>query len=284
MNIFVDEKNFIMKPKNDLVFKKIFGDERNKDLLISLLNSILEEKIEDVTLENTELIPEYISSKKGILDIRATTDKGVQVDIEIQVLRISHMPERSLFYWSRMYIEQIATGDDYGKLNKTITINILDYNCIENDRYHNSFHVREDKENIKLTDVLEIHFIELKKENKENDKLAQWMEFIKADSKEVLEHMAESNPDIKRAVELLEIISQDKETRAIYLAREMALRDEISRVEEGKTEGRAEGRAEGIKESISKLLSKGKSEIEISELLDVDIKLVEEVKETMKSK
>lgn len=59
--------------------------------------------------------------------------------------------------------------------------------------------------------------------------------------------MAESKKDIKKAVELLEIISQDKETRAIYLAREMALRDEISRIEESKNEGREQGREEGIK-------------------------------------
>lgn len=48
--------------------------------------------------------------------------------------------------------------------------------------------------------------------------------------------MAESKKDIKKAVELLEIISQDKETRAIYLTREMVLRDEISRIEESKNE------------------------------------------------
>lgn len=59
--------------------------------------------------------------------------------------------------------------------------------------------------------------------------------------------MAESKKDIKKAVELLVIISQNKQTRVIYLVREMALRDEISRIEESKNEGREQGREEGIK-------------------------------------
>lgn len=271
------EDDFLIKPKNDYVFKKIFGDERNKELLISLLNSILKEKVEDVTLVNTDLMPEYIGNKSGILDVRAITDKGVHIDIEIQVLRISHMPERSLFYWSKMYIDQIASGDDYERLKKAIAINILDYNCIKNEKCHNSFHVREDEENFILSDVLEIHFVEIKKPYKdyENDKLAQWIEFLKADSKEVLEKMAETSEDLKRALDVLLSMSQDKATRAAYLSREMALRDEISRI----AEGRAEGREEGIQltKKVLKLFSQGEAIETIAEIYGVSVEIVKEI-------
>lgn len=116
----------------------------------------------------------------------------------------------------------------------------------------------EDEEHFLLTDVLEIHFVELNKERDEynNSKLAQWIEFLKADSEEVLKKMAETNSDIKKAFDILMTMSQDKETRALYLSREMALRDELSRIaegraagkEEGRAEGRAEGKAEGLEE------------------------------------
>lgn len=165
-----------------------------------------------------------------------------------------------------MYIDQITTGDDYSKLNKTITINILDYNCISNERYHNSFHIREDKEYFKLTDVLEIHFVELKKEKNDyrNNKLAQWIEFLKADSEEVLKQMAETSEDLKKALNILLTMSQDKEMRASYLSREMALRDEISRIEENRKAGREEGRKEGREEGREEM------SIEIAKnLLDV---------------
>lgn len=108
----------------------------------------------------------------------------------------------------------------------------------------------EDEEHFLLTDVLEIHFVELNKERDEynNSKLAQWIEFLKADSEEVLKKMAETNSDIKKAFDILMTMSQDKETRALYLSREMALRDELSRIAEGRAAGKEEGRAEGLEE------------------------------------
>jgi len=80
---------FIMSPKNDFVFKLIFGDEKNKDILIHFLNSILktpQSELEDIELINTELLREFAEDRKGILDVRARTKSGEQIDIEIQVL------------------------------------------------------------------------------------------------------------------------------------------------------------------------------------------------------
>ncbi|WP_243125432.1 Rpn family recombination-promoting nuclease/putative transposase [Clostridium amazonitimonense] len=255
-------EGFLLKPKNDFVFKRIFGDAKNKNLLISLLNSILMERVEDVTILNSELLKEHLEDKKGILDVRAVTDAGYNIDIEIQVLRTASMPQRSLFYWAKLYGEQIVAGEKYNKLKKTITINILDFDCLNTDKYHSIFHLWEDEERFKLTDVMEIHFIELNKLNKINtsDNLSQWMNFIKGDSKEVVEKMAKVNPDIEKAFDILRTMSQDKETRALYLSREMALHDEATRlaeaIEEGLERGKTEGRAKGIIEGRVEILIK----------------------------
>ncbi|MBP2022985.1 putative transposase/invertase (TIGR01784 family) [Clostridium punense] len=237
-------EDFLLKPKNDFVFKKIFGDVKNKDLLISLLNSILSDKVNDVTILNSELPKENIEDKKSVLDVRAVTDAGYHIDIEIQVLRTVSMPERSLYYWSKLYIEQIAVGESYKKLKKTIAINIVDYDCINTNKYHNIFHIMEDETKLKLTEVLEIHFIELRKLKNINtiDKLSQWMNFIKGDSKEVILEMAKVNSDIEKAYDILRTMSQDRETRALYLSREMALHDEATRREEALEEGVEIGR------------------------------------------
>ncbi|MBU5591251.1 Rpn family recombination-promoting nuclease/putative transposase [Clostridium sp. MSJ-4] len=147
-------------------------------------------------------------------------------------------------------------------LKKTITINILDFDCLNTDKYHSIFHLWEDEERFKLTDVMEIHFIELNKLNKINtsDNLSQWMNFIKGDSKEVVEKMAKVNPDIEKAFDILRTMSQDKETRALYLSREMALHDEATRlaeaIEEGLERGKTEGRAKGIIEGRTEILIK----------------------------
>ncbi|MBP2021487.1 putative transposase/invertase (TIGR01784 family) [Clostridium punense] len=244
-NYFVRENSdkyeeFLLKPKNDFVFKKIFGDAKNKDLLIALLNSILSDKVNDVTILNSELLKENIEDKKSVLDVRAVTDIGHHIDIEIQVLRTVSMPERSLYYWSKLYIEQIAVGESYKKLKKTIAINIVDYDYINTSKYHNIFHIMEDETKLKLTEVLEIHFIELSKLRNVNnmDKLSQWMNFIKGDSKEVILEMAKVNSDIEKAYDILRTMSQDREARALYLSREMALHDEVTRREEALEEGR----------------------------------------------
>ena len=78
----INSNNFILKPKNDYVFKKIFGDERNKDILIAFLKAVLKIDIEDVQILNSELPKENISDKKSILDIRATINNNVEIDIE----------------------------------------------------------------------------------------------------------------------------------------------------------------------------------------------------------
>ncbi len=291
-NYFVRESSdkyeeFLLKPKNDFVFKKIFGDAKNKDLLISLLNSILIDKVNDVTILNSELLKENVEDKKSVLDVRAVTDAGHHIDIEIQVLRTVSMPERSLYYWSKLYIEQITVGESYKKLKKTIAINIVDYDYLNVNKYHNIFHIMEDETKLKLTEVLEIHFIELSKLRNVNkmDKLSQWMNFIKGDSKEVILEMAKVNSDIEKAYDILRTMSQDREARALYLSREMALHDEATRREEALEEGRTtllikllnikfNGLPSDLEEKIKKL---SEDKFEVLSLNIFDLKTIEDI-------
>lgn len=277
----INSNNFILKPKNDYVFKKIFGDERNKDILIAFLKAVLKIDIEDVQILNSELPKENIADKKSILDIRATINKNVEIDIEIQVSRTIYMPQRSLYYWSKIYCEQLESGEKYNKLKKTICINILDFNTLETNKYHSMFKLKENEENYVLTDLLEIHFLEMKKldEYKENDDLSQWVSFIKADSKEVLEKMAKVNPNIDKAVNVLTTMSQDKKARAEYLSREMALHDEATKIEEAMEEGYEQGLEQGIQKGIQKGIEKGIEQANINNAknflkLGVDVEII----------
>lgn len=256
-------------------------------MLISLLNSILSDKVKDVTILNSELLKEHIEDKKGILDVRAVTDAGHYIDIEIQVVRNVSMPERSLYYWSKLYIEQIVAGESYNKLKKTIAINIVDYSFISGNKYHNVFNLREEETNLKLTDVIEIHFIELGKLKSINtiDKLSQWMNFIKGESKEVILEMAKVNKDIEKAYDILRTMSQDKEARMLYLAREMALHDEATIRENALEEGKItllikqlnkkfNGLPSDIEEKIKKLTE---DKFEILSLDIFELKTIEDI-------
>lgn len=234
------DDNFIMSPKIDFVFKLIFGDEKNKDVLIAFLSATLKlpkEEFLGIELINTELLKEFKEDKKGILDISVKTKNNEYIDIEIQILPTQFMPQRSLFYWSKMYNSQVSSGDTYAKLKKCIAINIVDFETIPLDKIHTRFHIIEDETGYKLTDVLEIHFLELPKLEKLNslkdidDPVLDWLEFIDADSKEGMEMLAEKNENIKTAYEILQRVSKNKEARRAYSARQAEIMDQLTREE-----------------------------------------------------
>lgn len=241
-NLDINNEEFFMKPKNDYVFKRIFGDERNSDILISFLEAVLKIHIKKVDILNNELPKINIEDKKSILDIRATINDNTQIDVEIQVARIRYMPERSLYYWAKMYCEQLSTSEKYTNLQKTICINIVDFEATEKKSYHSIYRIREEEDNYLLTDLLEIHFLELTKLNQfdDNSKLYNWLNFIKADSIEEVKSMAMADRNIDKAFHILRTMSQSKEERAAYLSREMALHDEATRLDDAKEEGRTE--------------------------------------------
>ncbi|ODA40465.1 Rpn family recombination-promoting nuclease/putative transposase [Desulfosporosinus sp. BG] len=180
-------------------------------------------------------------------------NKTKQIDIEIQILPTEFMPERTMFYWSKMYTSQVKSGDTYSKLKKCITINIVDFQCTPLQKLYSSYHLTEDETGYRLTDILEVHFLEIIKlanmaiPRDENDRIVEWMEFLDAKSKGVIEMLAEKNKDIKKAYDLLQIISKDEKARMLYDAREAELRDQLTRIEAAENKGKAEGKAEVAK-------------------------------------
>lgn len=190
---------------------------------------------------------EFKEDKKGILDVRVKTKNEEHIDIEIQLLSSPYMTERTLFYWSKMYNNQIGAGDTFDKLKKCITINTIDFKMFELNKIHTKFHITEDDTGFKLTDGLEIHFLELPKlfdiQNISDidDPTLEWLEFINAQSKEEFEVLAEKNNNIKTAYEILQVVSKNKEARMAYEARQAEMMDQMTREKTAKERGREEG-------------------------------------------
>lgn len=277
---------FIMSPKNDFAFKLLFGDEKNKDLLIELLSVILKidkRKFKNIKLINTELNREFAEDKKGILDVRAKMSDGTEIDIEIQLSHTKYMAERTLYYWSKMYTNQIKSGDSYKKLKKCITINIVDFIYTDVDKVYSKYNLTESETGYKLTDVMEIYFLELAKlreskiEIDEEDKVIQWMMFLEAKSKEVLDMLGEKNEAIKKATSILEIMSHDDDTRRAYDAREAALHDEMTKIIEAEEKGKEEGREEEKMRNAKNLLLMGISVDIVSQGIGLDIEIVKSI-------
>lgn len=99
-----------INPKVDFAFKKLFGSEENKDILISFINAILseDEQIKDIELKNPYNIANYKENKMSILDIKAVDENGTWYDIEMQIAEQVFYEKRAFYYWAKVYSDQIG--------------------------------------------------------------------------------------------------------------------------------------------------------------------------------
>lgn len=239
----------LLSPKNDVVFQKLFGNNENKEILISFLNSILvkagNRKIVDVKIEEKKLDISMIKDEKiSILDIYVTTDDNTHINVEMQIVNEYNMIKRTLFYWSKMLMKQLSKGEEYSKLQKTITINLIDFGMFTSEEFHTHCHIYDDCSKKLITDLLELHFIEMRKFEEsviiEDEKLHKWLSFIINPNSEEAAKMAMFDAEIGKAKEILMQISGDKEITQLAEMREKALRDEMSRIEGAVTKTRVE--------------------------------------------
>ena len=243
----------ILSPKVDFVFKKIFGNEKHPNILISFLNAVIKptDLIKSVQIKNTDIEKEHIEDKYSRLDIKAVTNNGEHINIEIQVKNEYNMIKRSLYYWSKMYEGQLTKGQDYDTLSRTICINILDFKYLKNDNFHNCYRLKEKNTNEELTDVMELHFIEIPKlrklENSEDisDMLEAWITFIESPTSELIDKLEMSSDEIKEAKEeLLRLSGNDKE-RERYEKRFESLLEQNSLLANAERKGLEKGKKEG---------------------------------------
>ena len=243
-------KNKLVNILIDFAFKKVFAGngEESKYILRDFLNSILElkgkNKIKEIIYLNPFNDREHEKDKQSIMDIKVKTELDELIDIEVQINDVDDYRKRSLYYWSKLYGESIKKGKPYYELKKSIVINILDFNIIEeNNKYHNVFVIKERDENTLFIEDLEIHYIELRKFNikkavKEFTDLEEWVAFLKECSEGedsiLINELTKNKEEISVAMGIIEELSASEKEYQEYLAREKYIMDEISKREYAK--------------------------------------------------
>ena len=245
----------LLDPKVDFVFKNIFGSPKHPRILISFLNAILKpvNKITSVEIKGTDLEKQFIDDKYSRLDIKAETSNYEIINIEIQLKNEYNMIKRSLYYLSKMYEEQLREGEDYSKLNRTVCINILNFKYLKTEKFHTGYRLKELETNEELTDVIEMHFIEIPKlpeESDEKDMLMAWTEFLRNPESEKVRSLEMSIEEIREAKDELIRLSNDNKQRELYEMRSKILKDKVSALNEAERKGIEKGRKEGIEEGI----------------------------------
>ncbi len=246
---------------NDYAFKRLLGSEENKPLLQNLLECILDldpQDVIDLELMDKELTKEELSDKTGILDVKLKLTNGTVIDIEIQASWNASFVKRTLFYWAKMYTADFKAGESYESLHKCIAINIIADGFRLNDAIHSAYVLQEKEVHTPLTDVLEIHFLDLQaakraqeagiKESKRRQ-LINWLKFIGATDKKERAMIATSSPVLQLLNEKIDVLTLSPIERKLYESR-MKLKSDITTisqtqfsagVERGKSLGLAEG-------------------------------------------
>jgi predicted transposase/invertase (TIGR01784 family) len=236
--------------KNDIAFRKIFGNENRKETLISFLNAVLDfhgdQRITLVTILNPYQLPKLKGGKVTIIDVKATDQVGRTYIIEMQVGDIDGFEKRVLFYSSKSYSDQIKRADFYRKLRPVIFIGILDFEHTENKTYISRSQVRDIETGEQTIKDMEFTFIELPKFKLELHELKtlteKWVYFIK--NAENLEVVPENINDegLKSAYEEANVQTWTQEELDAYEYAFMREEDERARLDKAEQKGKQEGK------------------------------------------
>ena len=279
-----------INPRVDFAFKKLFGSEENKDLLMSLINAIVseQEQVVEVELKNPYNLADYQAGKMSILDIKARSENGRWFNVEMQISEDYNFDKRAIYYWAKLVTEQLSEGQMFKELKKTISINILDFNFIPDIvEFHNCYKIintatgKDDK----LHDIFELHYVELRKFSKSpaqvTTALDRWSTFLtkahQLDKNHVPQELAFDTAIVK-AISAVDRMF-DEEERMVYEVRMQSLAEVESKIasaeEKGMERGIEKGKYQAAQAIALNLLAQGVDIATIAKATGLDANTIE---------
>ncbi|WP_265038413.1 Rpn family recombination-promoting nuclease/putative transposase [Wolbachia endosymbiont (group A) of Hylaeus communis] len=253
-----------LSPLNSYSFKRIFGTEKNKDILIHFLNDILgftgKNEIKDIEFLSTIQDPDIVAKKQSIVDVLCRDSTGAQYICEMQVAKTKGFEKRAQYYAAKAYSSQADVGDQYHDLKGVIFIAIADCVLFPNKSEYKSDHVMLDKDSYEH-DLKDFYFtfIELPKfpktkEDQLESIVEKWIYYFKyADetSEEELEKIIGSDVIIKKAYEELNRFNWSEKEFIAYEQEIKRIRDERAVLEQKLDDAKKEGKVEVAKTMLA---------------------------------
>jgi len=252
-------------PKTDIAFKKIFGNDAHKSILIEFLNEMLELNypIESVDILNSYQPPKFEGLKNTSLDVKAKDSSGREFIVEMQVAKEAWFSQRAIYYSSKAYANQLSIGENYHKLKPVIFLGILNFDAFKTT-HHFSRHLIVNREtNQHDLQDLEWNFIELKKFTKTESELEtvadKWIYFIQQAIE--LDHVPENaTAALKLAYEVAEQHQWTAEELAVYDAQEMEIHRNQNVLETARMDALEQGLAQGREQGLEQGLEQGREQ------------------------
>ena len=269
---------------NDYMFKRVFGSEECKDILIAFLNRIVGNgDIEDVTFQNTEHLGPTADDRRAVFDIAVRTKSGEEYIIEMQLAQQEYFRDRSLFYASYPILNQAALAKeefrkmhgDAGVFSWNFRLKPVRFIAVVNfpmthspewdeSRYFSSYKLREDESGELLHDKLQFIFLELARFDKREDELEsycdKWMYLFKN-----MSHLSErpkvfDENEFDRLFEMAELCNFTPDEYYNYQNSQKMIYDYENTIDFAKKQGEAKGLAEGFEKGLEKGFEKGRDE------------------------
>ena len=258
-----------LDPKNDLTFKRVFGE--HKHLCISLINSMLplESPIVSIEYQSGELIPELTALiRNSIVDVHCTDLAGRRFLVEMQMFWSEAFKSRVLFNASKVYVNQLNKAKEFSLLQPVYALNfvneIFERSPEMKDEYYHYYKIVNVKDTGKQIKGLEFLFVELPKfkpSNRAEKKLQElWLRFlteVNEGTEKIPQELLENELTCE-AVGYMETAAYSLEQLEAYDAAKLAIITERSMMSEAKREGEAKGEAKGRVETLERIVTDGK--------------------------
>lgn len=257
--------------KNDFVFKKIFTKKGNEEFLKEFLSELLSIKIEKIEIAHDIVLEKNLQNEKlGVLDIKATLNNNIHINIEMQRCNEKNIIKRSTYYAAKIISGQLNKKENYKILKPVVVIFIMDFNYFNSNEYiTKTIMVSNEHREYEVNDNMIYYFVELPKLRNYtfdlNDKLMQWLIFIDGENKVELEKIIKSNNLIKRANDELEYLTGNDEMKRLAELREKYVRE----IEIAKSDGFEDGEKNEKIKITKKLLKRNLDIKSISEIIEL---------------
>lgn len=281
-------KNKIYNLKNDVIFKAFFSRKGNEKFLIDFLNALLGIQISKIKIkEEVNLEQLSVKEKGGRLDLQATLNDGVIVNIELQMKDYYNIEPRTVTYASKVIARETLRGTKYEDVKNVIMINILGYNMFKYDEYISKTAIVLDKHrDYEVINTIQWYFIELKKFREQNpnmnEKMNQWLDFIDDEKKEWIEMAEKKNKTLEKARTEMNYLTGDEAIRRLAELREDWAMDYESGISYAKKEGIETGKKQNKRQTAIKLLKMKMPLEQIKEITELSEDEINIIKESLK--
>ena len=260
-----------INPHTDFGFKRLFGSEFNKELLISFLNAMFrgEQNVQDVTYLNSEQLGDRIDARRAVFDVYCTNDKGERFIVEMQNVYQEFFKDRTIYYSTFPIREQAQKGGEWDfHLNSVYTIGLLNFNFAEGledaRRWHHEVKLMEVDTKEVFYDKLTYVYVEIPKFDKKEDELEsmydKWMFVLKNLSSLMSRPASLQERVFTRLFEQAEISKFNPQELKMYEDSMNAYRDIINAIRTAEKKKFAEGEAEGMAKGMAKGRAEGRAE------------------------